>query len=175
VCAVLFHYSSVAILPFLLLSKHRFSLSKTHAVGFGILSFVVLAASAYFLVAYLAPLIPRLGSYTGNHPAASSYWSPVFYPEFLLIALSIVFWRDCTANMKRVVTIQMVGFSIFYGLFDFATISIRLREIISIFWLFYVADYSKVTSNLQVAIATFVVLNIALGSYLFYFSNYLKY
>lgn len=76
--------------------------------------------------------------------------------------------------MKRVVAIQMMGFAIFYGFFNSEVIAIRLREAFSIFWLFYLADYSRTTPRLRLAVVTFVLMNITLGSYLFYFSSYLK-
>ena len=174
VCAASFHYLSMAVLPFLFLVGHRLALSRVCAVGFGALMLLLIVVSDYLLVQHLATFVPRLISYAGVHPAANSYLSPVLYPEFFLIAVSVIFWKDLTANMRRVVTLQFVGFAIFYGLFDFASISSRLREVFSVFWLFYVVDYFKVTVGVRASIVAFVLLNIALGSYLFYFSSYLR-
>jgi hypothetical protein len=173
ICAVSFHYLAAAVLPFLFLVKHRFALDKRHALGLGVLLLLAIVLGKYLLFHYLVPIVPRFGGQTRLMDATSSYFSPVFYPEFFLIFLSLVFWKDCTDNMKRVIGLQFAGFAIFYGFFEHAVISIRLREVFSVFWLFYVADYSRVTANLRAGIVIFVLLNIALGSYLFYFSGYL--
>jgi len=174
VCAACFHYLSMAVLPFLFLVRHRLALSRMYVVGFGLLLFVAIAAGKYIFVKYLAGVIPRLNSQTHLMDATNSYLSPVFYPEYFLIALSFIFWKDLTVNMKRVFALQIMGFAIFYGYFDHAVISIRLREVFSVFWLFYVVDYSKVVVGVRASIVVFVLLNIALGSYLFYFSDYLR-
>lgn len=176
ICAVLFHYLAAAVLPFLFLAKNQLALRKLTVFGFGLLLFGLIAVSEHFALPYLAEVIPRLRFYisSGAQPAVSSYLSPVFYPEFFLLAVSAFFWKDCTDNMKRVVALQMVGFAIFYGFFEFGAIGTRIREAFSVFWLFYVADFSRVTVHLKTAILVFVLLNIALGSYLFYFSDYLK-
>lgn len=175
-CAVLFHYLAAAVLPFLFLASNPLVLRRLYAFGFGILLFGLIATSEHYALPYLAEAIPRLRFYIGGDatPAVSSFLSPVFYPEFFLLAVSAFFWKDCTDNMKRVVALQMVGFAIFYGFFEFGAIGTRIREAFSVFWLFYVADFSRVTVHLKTAILVFVLMNIALGSYLFYFSDYLK-
>lgn len=176
-CAVLFHYLSAAVLPFLFLANNQLVLRRLYVFGFGLLLFGLIATSEHFALPYLAEVVPRLGLYIGSsaQPAVSSYLSPVFYPEFFLLAVSAFFWKDCTDNMKRVVALQIIGFAIFYGFFEFGAIGTRIREAFSVFWLFYVADFSRVTIHLKAAILMFVVMNIALGSYLFYFSDFLKY
>jgi len=173
--SVLFHYSTLAVFPVLFLLHFKSSINKNYVLGFSGLVFLGLTVASYFVVHYLMGVIPRLGSYAGIfYPAVSSPLSPVFYPEFFLIAVSLVLWADLTDNMKKVVALQLVGFAIFYGLYEFGVIGTRLREAIAIFWLFYVAEFSKMTINLKRATVVFVLMNIALGSYLFYFSDYFK-
>jgi hypothetical protein len=173
--SIIFHYSTLAVFPFLLLLRHKFSENKYYAIGFAGLVFSGLALASYFAVHFLMGFIPRFSSYAGSfQPAVSNPLSPVFYPEFFLITVSLVLWEDLTTNMKKVVALQLVGFAIFYGLYDFGVIGTRLREVIAIFWLFYLVDFSKMTINLKRATVFFVLMNIALGSYLFYFSNYFK-
>ena len=157
-------------------ANNQLALRRLYAFGFGLLLFGLIAVSQHFALRHLVEVIPRLGFYigSGTQPAVSSYLSPVFYPEFFLLAVSAFFWKDCTDNMKRVVALQLVGFAIFYGFFEFGAIGTRIREAFSVFWLFYVADFSRVTTHLKAAILVFVLMNIALGSYLFYFSDFLK-
>lgn len=173
VCAVSFHYLALALLPFVFLAKHQAFLQKSRLLLLTLLFLCFLLIGGYVVLEYLAPIIPRLAN-RGLAPATSSYLSPVLYPEVLLLAISLVFWTDCTQNMKRVITLQLIGLSIFYGFFDFHVIPIRLREAFSIFWLFYLADYSRTTPRLRLATVAFVLMNIALGSYLFYFSDYFR-
>ena len=173
--AVLFHYSILALIPLLYALKFDLVTRKKYILGATAAVFLGLAASGYVVIHILMNVIPRLGSYAGSfYPAVSSPLSPVFYPEFFLLVASIYFWDDLTNNMKRIVGLQLVGFAIFYGLYEFGVIGTRLREAIFIFWLFYVADFSRVTLQLKVAIGLFVLMNVALGSYLFYFSNFLR-
>jgi hypothetical protein len=174
VCAVSFHYLVLGILPFAFLVKHNEFLKKSRLLLFFFLGLALLLGAGYVLLEYLAPLIPRLSFQTYLAPATASYLSPIFYPEVFLLAVSFMFWNECTQNMRRVVAIQMVGFAIFYGFFNFEVVAIRLREAFAIFWLFYVADYSRTTPRLRLATVVFVLMNIALGSYVFYFSTYLK-
>lgn len=173
--AVLFHYSILALIALLYALKFDLVTRKKYILGATAAVFLGLAASGYVVIHILMNVIPRLGSYAGSfYPAVSSPLSPVFYPEFFLLVASIYFWDDLTNNMKRIVGLQLVGFAIFYGLYEFGVIGTRLREAIFIFWLFYVADFSRVTLQLKVAIGLFVLMNVALGSYLFYFSNFLR-
>lgn len=175
VFSVSFHYLALALLPFILLAKHPITSKKIFVVVGGLLFCLALWTLSTVIVAYAAIGIPGLNDYmTRFKPATSSYLSPVLYPELILCTISLIFWNDCTENMKRVVGIQMMGFAIFYGFFEFDVIAIRLREAFSILWLFYLADYSRTTPRLRLATVTFVLMNIAVGSYLFYFSNYLK-
>ena len=174
VCAVCFHYLALAVLPFIFIVKHRVFLSRSRQLLIFALLLSLMLGAGYVLLQYLAPLIPRLSVQSYLAPATSSYLSPVFYPEVFLLLISLLWWNDCTPNMKRVVGIQLLGFAIFYGFFNFEVIAIRLREAFSIFWLFYLADYSRTTPRLRLATVAFVLMNIALGSYLYYFSTYLK-
>lgn len=174
VCAVCFHYSALAVLPFVFLIRHDLFLERLRTLLITFSIFGLLAITGYLTLTYLAPIVPRLSSYGSVAPVTPTYLIPLFFPEVFLIAVSLIFWGDSTQNMKRVIAIQMIGFAIFFGFFDFQVIAIRLREAFSIFWLFYIADYSRTTARLRLATVGFVLMNIALGSYLFYFSNYLK-
>lgn len=174
VCAVSFHYLSLALLPFVFLVKHQVFLQKSRVLLLTLLFLGFMLIGGYVVLEYLAPLVPRLSYQSYVSPATNSYLSPVFYPEIFMIAMSLLLWNDCSDNMRRVVTLQLIGFSIFYGFFDFEVIAIRLREAFSIFWLFYLADYSRTTPRLRLATLAFVLMNIALGSYLFYFSDYFR-
>lgn len=173
--SVFFHYSVLALIPFVFALKFDLAIKRKYIFGATAAVFLGLATSAYVVIHILMNVIPRLDSYADIfYHAVSSPLSPVFYPEFFLLVVSIYFWDDLTDNMKRIVGLQLVGFAIFYGLYDFGVIGTRLREAISIFWLFYVADFSRVTLQLKAAIGLFVLMNVALGSYLFYFSNFLS-
>lgn len=174
VCAVSFHYLVLALLPFVFLVKPVTFLQRSRALilPLAILGFLVIAG--YVVLEYLVPLIPRLATQSYEGIATNSYLSPVFYPAIFLIAMSLLLWNECTDNMKRAIILQLIGFAIFYGFFNFDVIAIRLREAFSIFLLFYLADYSRTTPRLRLTTIVFILMNIALGSYLFYFSNYLR-
>lgn len=174
-CALIFHYLALAVLPFIFLIKIDTFLQKSRALAFPFIVLCSLFIAGYVVLDFLSPLIPRLKTQSWVSPATNSYLSPVFYPSFFLIAMSLLLWNDCTKNMKRVVTLQLIGFAFFYGFFELQVIAIRIREAFSIFWMFYLSDYSFTTTKLRLVIVAFVIINIALGSYLYYFSSYFKY
>jgi hypothetical protein len=173
--AILFHYSAAAIAMTIYVLRFNFVLNRRLIVlsAFGV--FALLTLLSGLIVYSLADVVPRLSSYIGIFaPAVKNPFSPVFFPEFFLLVVSLYLWSDLSENMKRIVSLQMVGFAIFYGLYNFGVIGTRIREAISIFWLFYLVDFSRVNFQLKGAIVVFALMNIALGSYLFYFSNFLR-
>lgn len=174
--AVAFHYLALAVLPLLLLIGQRIPLTRTVVLSAGALLAVLIALSLPVLLDLISQYVPRVGGYlqAGWVPAASSYLSPALFPEFLLIAASVVFWDHCTENMKRIILLQMLGFGVFYGLFDIAVISSRIREVLAVFWLFYIADFSRTSLHLRVATVAFVLLNVVLGTYLFYITPFFE-
>jgi hypothetical protein len=174
ICAIFFHYLALAIIPFLLVICSRIPITRFVIFFFGTALFSVIASIAYVILYSSATILPRIGGYinAGFDPAASSYFSPVFYPEFFAILMSLIFWKDCTENMKRIIFLQLIGFAIFYGLFDLGVIGIRVREAISVFWLFYIVDYSKMSLRIRSATVLFVFGSMVLGLYLFYFSDF---
>ena len=173
--AIFFHYSAAPIAMAIYVLRFNFVLNRRLIVLSSFGAFVLLTFLSGLIVYSLANVVPRLSSYLGGFaPAVKNPFSPVFFPEFFLLAFSVYLWSDLTDNMKRIVGLQLVGFAIFYGLYNFGVIGARIREAISIFWLFYLVDFSRVNFKLKSAIVLFVIMNIALGSYLFYFSNFFR-
>lgn len=173
--AIFFHYSAAPIAIIIYVLRFNFVLNRKLIFLYSFGAFILLTLLSGLIVYSLANVVPRLSSYLGGFaPAVKNPFSPVFFPEFFLLAVSVYLWSDLTDNMKRIVGLQLIGFAIFYGLYNFGVIGARLREAISIFWLFYLVDFSRVNFKLKSAIVVFVLMNIALGSYLFYFSNFFR-
>lgn len=175
ILAIFFHYSAAAIAILIFTLRFNFILNRKLIILYSTSIFVLLTVLSSVIVYSLVNVVPRLNLYLGGFaPAVKTPLSPVFFPEFFLLAVSVYFWSDLSDNMKRIVGLQLVGFAIFYGLYNFGVIGARIREAISIFWLFYLVDFSRVNFKLKSAIVVFVVMNIALGSYLFYFSKFFR-
>lgn len=45
-----------------------------------------------------------------------------------MIAVGLVFWRDLSALMKRVVFVEVCGVAVFYALSDYQVLAVRARE-----------------------------------------------
>ena len=176
VVAIAFHYLALAVLPLLILACLYVPQQRVVVAVSGVLLAMLIVLGFPVLLDVVAYLVPRVEGYLVrvSEPAASSYISPVLYPEVFLVVVSLYFWRQCTDNMKRIIFLQFLGFGVFYGLFDFGVVSSRLREVVSAFWLFYIADYAKMSTHLRASTIIFVGMNIVLGVYLFYISDFFE-
>lgn len=174
--SVSFHYSASLLAPFLVLVA--LNLNRSKLFPFALLIFFLLKLLAEAFVAYLGTAVLVVSSYNDaglENVAASSLISPVFFPEFLLIFLSFLFWRECSPGMRRIVALQVFGFSFFYALGDFNVFAVRGRELFSVFWLVFVVDYERAGLRMKWSILLFVFSSVALGLYLFYIGEYFSF
>lgn len=164
------HYSSLMVLPFLFLPK----LGRVQVVLFSI--------SLYLLVLLLSGLLigifeKLLFSNTAYNPLEYSgeifnIFSPVFFPEYFMIVLSLIFWRDLTDGMKKIVAIEMAGFAIFYAIPEYRTVAIRGREYFSVLWALFVVQADVVSLRLKLMIFAFVLASMAISYYLYFVLNF---
>lgn len=160
--ATCFHYSSLMLIPFFYLPKPRRLTAVLVTVATGVLLKVLSApmvaiAQGYFLV---------FSTYEfGFASEVPSLLSPVFFPEFFMIVVSLIFWNNLTDLMRRVVFLQMIGFALFYALSDFTVVATRGRDLFSLMWTVFLVQGSAVPLRLRVLLHVFVAMSVALATY----------
>lgn len=170
VIAVLFHYSAIMILPFLFLP--RLELKKT--IGLAAIIFLLL----YFISEYLIDIagvsfsVFELYEKSGFSQKELNIFSPVFFPEFFMIFVSLVMWQRLTDVMRQVVMIEIMGFAVFYAFSSYGVVAVRGRELFSIFWIFFVAQIPRRLTYLKIAIVIFVFSSISLSIYQYFISDF---
>lgn len=166
--ATMFHMSAFAIIPALLLKPQN----RIRSVTIALLSFLFLAVATGIISTLLADIISVFEQYekSGFGDERSNPLSATLLLDWAMIGFSLAAWSRISPLMKRIVFIQLIGMSIFYGAFDFPVIGHRLREFYSVFWIFFVADGLRF-KNTAGPSAAFVFLSIIVYSYIFIFSG----
>lgn len=163
VVAICFHYSALILIPFFYLPKLQRRTTVIVAVVAGILLHVLSAplvavAQGYFLV---------FSTYEFEFAKAVNPLSPVFLPEFFMIAAALFCWRDLTDLMRRLVSLQLIGFALFYGLIEFTVVATRGRDLFSIMWTVFLVQGGAVPVRVRCLLHIFVGMSIAIAIYLY--------
>ena len=170
-CAgVLFHYSVLIILPFLFLPRFD-------RRGVLLISLVVYAVCALFVTGlqqFAAKYFSVLELYETASGSEKEFnkFSPVFFPEFMLIGFSLWWWRHLTPLMQRVVYLQLIGFALLYAFSSIGVVAVRTHEFFSVLWIFYVAHAQFVKRRIRNLIFVFVLLSVAISVYLFFSGSF---
>ena len=169
--ALLFHMSAAAMFPTLLFQPTK--RWQVIVLGFGAFSLVLTAGN--FISNYLGNYIAVFSEYqiAGYGDVAPNPLSAPLLLDWLMIAVSLTLWDLLSLSMKRIVFIQIIGMAIFYGAFDFPVIAHRIREMYSVFWIFFVADGMRV-KTMRIPAGGFVVASIGLYSYFFIFGTFFE-
>jgi len=57
--------------------------------------------------------------------------------DWVVIFGSLMNWKKLSPLMKRIIFIELIGMSFFYGCIKFGVIAHRVRELFSVFWVFF--------------------------------------
>lgn len=168
--AATFHYSSLIISPFLFLPR----LGRLKSVILALLVYVGVYFASNYAIGIAEIIFPIFESYSANGFGERTVnpLSPVLFPEFFLLVVSIIFWGEMTEKMQKIVTIQLVGVAIFYALIDFQVVAVRSREFFSVLWTLFIAQAAGCSNRLKFAIYIFVVLSMALSVYQYLFLDF---
>jgi hypothetical protein len=170
--AVSFHNSAALVLPFFFLPAAY--LTRWRIVWAGLVLYVFCYFISDYLVGFLADRIFVFEAYLndGMESRRSAAFSPVFYPEFFMIALSFVFWSELSDVMKKILAIEILGFAIFYGFIDLGVVAVRGRELFSVFWIIFVAQFPFAKKHIRAGIIIFVFSSVILAIYLYLFLDF---
>ncbi len=166
--ALLFHMSAAAVIPALLIQPLR----RRLVILIGISVFVLVFAGAGFVSDYLAIYISVFEGYqaSGFGDVAPNPFSVALLLDWAMIAVSLIMWNRLSLLMKRIVFLEIIGMAIFYGLLGSPVIAHRIRELYSVFWIFFVADGLRLKA-VKIPTTVFAVVSIGLYSYFFIFSG----
>lgn len=166
--AVLFHMSAAAMIPALFFSPTKRRQVLLIGLGVCVATFFTATLTTYFLAEHLA--VFRAYQVHGFGDAAPNPLSAALLLDWVMIGFALLMWGSMSTLMKRILFLQIVGMAIFYGSLEYPVIAHRIREIYSVFWVFFIADglYAR---NIRWPTIWFVVASIALYSYLFIFSG----
>lgn len=162
--ALLFHMSSAAIIPALLLRPTK----RWQVVTIAFLLFFLTTAVLDYIAGYLADFVAILDSYQrgGFGEEAPNPYSIQLLIDWVMIFISLVMWSKLSSLMKRVVLLELIGMAIFYGGIEFAVIAHRIREFYSVFWVFFLIDGMRQKSTRLLSYG-FVFVSIVFYFYIF--------
>lgn len=168
VAALCFHASTLVVIPILFFKTPK----RGYIILIGLWAFVLVIVGQEFVFSYIASFasIFNYNQGVGYGDVSPNPLSAVLLLDWAMIAFSLIFWNRLTIMMKRVVLLEIFGMLIFYGSLDFPVVAHRFREIISVFWVFFVVDGLRL-KTLIIPTAGFAMASIGLYSYLFIFSG----
>lgn len=164
--ALLFHASTAVIIPILLINQSN----RWRVILFALIVFVFSFYSVNFLNEYLSGFIQILSDYEANKYQFERRPNPIaiyILIDWVMIIWSLFHWKRLSEIMRRIIFIELVGFSIFYGVIDFSVVAIRVRELYSVFWIIYAIEGLK-KRNTAIPVFVFVIVNIIFYFYLFF-------
>jgi hypothetical protein len=160
--------SVAVILPALLLPFFR----RWQVIIIGGVVFIITTIFSDFIVNYLANFIQILNVYQSGeldevkpNPIAIS-----LLIDWMMIVVCFLVWGKLTLLMKRIVLLEVIGMALFYGGIELAVLAHRLREMYSVFWIFFVIDGLRQKATRSISYV-FVFISIIFYIYTYIFSG----
>ena len=172
ILAILFHNSAALLVPFIFIPDKLITQSKIFIIS--IVVYLTCYFTSYLLVPFMANHIAVFDTYLdgGLESSRRHAVSPVFFAEFLMIGLSLILWNNLTQLMKKVLAIEIIGFSIFYGYIDLNIVAVRGREFFSIFWILYIVQFPYVVKKVKISILVFIFGSTAIAFYTYFYLDF---
>ena len=166
--SLLFQVSTAAVIPALFLRSY--TRWRTISIGIGVFLCTYIYAS--FVASYLASYIAGLNSYSvqGYSVVAPNPFAVQLLIDWAMVIYSLAVWERLTPLMRRVILLELIGLAFFYGSLELGVIAHRVREIYSVFWIFFLIEGLQKRETKLMCYGFFVVCLIWY-SYLFVFSG----
>jgi len=167
--ALAFHFSAIVIIPFLFVqsSSRKTVLMVSAAVFITTLLGVGLIESSF----QGSIAVVRMYQEAGFGDVAPNPLSAALLLDWGMIGAGLVMWNRLSSRMKHVLLLELVGMAIFYASMDFAVISHRIREFLSVFWIVFIAEGLQQEQLVKEVSILFVMASLILYSYIFIFSG----
>lgn len=164
--ALLFHISVAAILPIIFIWQSK----RWTTLVIALITFLASFFLVDFINEFLSGFIEILNDYKDDIDQFETKPNPLaiyLLLDWAMIIWSFFYWNKLTEVMRRIIFIEMIGFSIFYGAIDFPAVAIRIRELYSVFWIIF-AIQGLNNRNTAMPVALFLTANIFFYCYLFF-------
>jgi len=167
VAALVFHSSAICIIPFLFIHTS----SRRNAIIVCAVFFIGALLSINLILNYFQDSINVVMVYqtVGFGDEMPNPLSSGIMLDWAMILTGLLLWDRISPVMKHILFIELVGMSFFYSSLDFAIISHRIRELFSVFWIFFAAEGLKQELLIRDILIVFVISNILLYVYLYFF------
>lgn len=170
VSALLFHTSSAMIIPNLFFQ----TTNRLIIIVAGFLTFICVFITANFIFDYLGSSITAVAMYQekGFGDLDINPFSAALLLDWAMIIIPLVTcWDRCSPLMKRIIFLEVIGMALFYGLIKYPVMAHRIREMYSVFWVFFVADGLRL-KVVQIPTLGFVLASIAWYSYITFYRGF---
>jgi len=166
VFSALFHMSALVAIPLLLLRPTR----RWITILLVVLIFIFLKFGASLIVTrFLQDNVEVFSMYEKN--GYEGYGITILNPTTLLDAALIIVgflnWSKLTPMMRLIIFLQALGLDFYYALGNFGVMAHRLRELISVFWIFFIIESLR-KNILKVPVIVYSIICFGLYGYLFY-------
>lgn len=170
ICAssVLFQMSAAAIIPALFLPASK----RWQVMLIATAAFILTSIFTSVVTGYLAEYIQILNSYQthGFSDIKPNPFAIQLLIDWGMIFVALIMWDRLTLLMKRIILVELIGMAIFYGGMEFGVIAHRIRELYSVFWVFFIADGLRLKAT-KIFSYGFVFVCILFYSYVFFISG----
>jgi hypothetical protein len=165
--SVTFHYSSLIRVPLIFLRTDR----KGVALGIGLGIFLATRAIIATAIGLLPPGFGPLAIYeaTGFTDVTPNPLAPTVVLDWMAIGGGLLLWDRITTAMRQVLVMEIAGMGIYYGAAQFAVFAHRPREMVGVFWVFFLAQGWRCERRVQQVVLGFAILSVAMYLYLFIF------
>ncbi|WP_298272272.1 EpsG family protein [Geobacter sp.] len=167
--ALAFHLSAIVVSPFLFIK----SSSRRTVILVSVIVFIATLFGVGQVTSYFQDSIGVVKMYqeAGFGDQIPNPLSSAMLLDWGMIVAGLFIWDRLSLSMKHVILLELVGMAIFYASMDFAVISHRIRELLSVFWIFFVAEGLQQELLVKQISILFVITSLILYSYLFVFSG----
>ncbi len=167
--ALAFHLSAIVVAPFLFIK----SSSRRTVIVISVIVFITILFGAGLITNYFQDSISVVKMYqeAGFGDEVPNPLSSAILLDWGMIVVGLFMWDRLSIPMKNVMLLELIGMAIFYASMDFAVISHRIREFLSVFWIFFVAEGLHQELLVKQITILFVSASLILYSYLFIFSS----
>lgn len=175
--ALIFHFTSVAIIPLVLLMHLRDRLiqflSLKNVITLSLAVFVATSFGIKLAVNYFQDIFLVVAMYqqAGFGDEAANPLSTVLLLDWGMIIVGLVLWGRLPPMMRYVLLLELIGRAIFYAAIDFQVVAHRFREMLEVFWVFFVVLGLQQKKPVKEISVLFVIASFVLYSYLYFFSG----
>lgn len=164
--ALLFHYTSVFVFPFLVLAPTK----RSYFLLLIAIEFVAVFTALHVVINYAQPYVPLLESYVLNDFDNPRLLHPALLLDVGMTLLCLVLWHDLPNTMKQALFLATSGTVFYYASTAFPVFSYRIRELSSVFWIILVAQGLGESRRMRVACLLFALACSLLYVVLFLFN-----